>query len=174
MKIGNLEVYGIIYKITNLANEQVYIGQTISKNGFKGRYQYSGQGIERIYRYHEYQKEKNRFHNNLLYNSIKKYGVNNFKVDEIFDIAFSKEELDIKEKTYINLYNSIDNGYNFRDGGANGKFSEKSIKKMKISSFGKKASKEAKLKMSKSHRGKITGPRKPLSEEVKKKIVINS
>lgn len=33
MKIGNIEVYGVIYKITNTINNKVYIGQTI--NGFK-------------------------------------------------------------------------------------------------------------------------------------------
>lgn len=36
MKIGNLNVYGVIYKITNKINDKVYIGQTI--DGFKVRY----------------------------------------------------------------------------------------------------------------------------------------
>ena len=36
MKIGNLEVYGVIYKITNKINRKIYIGQTIE--GFKKRY----------------------------------------------------------------------------------------------------------------------------------------
>lgn len=36
MKIGNLEVYGVIYKITNKVNNKVYIGQTVL--GFKKRY----------------------------------------------------------------------------------------------------------------------------------------
>ena len=30
MKIGNLKIYGIIYKIQNKINNKVYIGQTIS------------------------------------------------------------------------------------------------------------------------------------------------
>lgn len=38
MKIGNIEAYGIIYKIENLINKKVYIGQTTRNNGFKGRY----------------------------------------------------------------------------------------------------------------------------------------
>ena len=40
VKIGNLEVHGIIYKIENLVNHKVYIGQTTQ--GFNKRYNYSG------------------------------------------------------------------------------------------------------------------------------------
>nr|DAX85667.1 MAG TPA: intron associated endonuclease [Caudoviricetes sp.] len=35
MKVGNLEVYGIIYKITNKVNGKVYIGQTAQKMDLK-------------------------------------------------------------------------------------------------------------------------------------------
>lgn len=38
IKIGNLEVYGIIYKIENLVNHKVYIGQTTRKDSLKGNY----------------------------------------------------------------------------------------------------------------------------------------
>lgn len=127
MKIGNLEVYGIIYKITNLVNGKVYIGQTI--NGFDSRYYRSGIGIERVYKYYISRKKHNEFYNIHLFNAINKYGFNNFKVDEIFDIAFSKNELDIKEKIYIELYKSYKEefGYNNKFGGSNGKFSNQAI-----------------------------------------------
>lgn len=119
MKIGNLEVYGVIYKITNLANGKVYIGQTSRNTGFKRRYSCSGSGIERVYNYHKNRKNNNEVYNVHLLNSIEKYGFENFEVIEIFDFAFSKKELDIKEKSYISLYKSYESefGYNNNLGG---------------------------------------------------------
>lgn len=48
MKIDDLEVYGIIYKIKNLKNNKIYIGQTNSKYGFKGRYYRSGKNFKKL------------------------------------------------------------------------------------------------------------------------------
>ena len=120
MKLGNLEIYGIIYKIQNLINQKIYIGQTTNIKGFNGRYAARGIGIERVYHCLEYNKKRNSYYNLHLFMSIKKYGFNNYKVNEIFDIAFSKEELDIKEQYYIKYYNSNDSnyGYNISNGGS--------------------------------------------------------
>ena len=106
LKIGNLETYGIIYKIENLVNGKVYIGQTTSS--FDKRY---GNNLE------------NNTHNEHLKRSIKKYGIENFDISKEFDIAFSKDELDIKEQLWIRYYNSCDikYGYNKSYGGSNGK-----------------------------------------------------
>lgn len=109
----NIEVFGIIYKIANTKNGKVYIGQTKDKYGFNGRYNSKGIGIERVYNYHKrckfYGKKDCNAH---LLNSIEKYGFEAFEVVEIFDVAFSQTELDIKEMTYIQLYDSFKNGYN--------------------------------------------------------------
>lgn len=87
----------IIYKVTNLINGKIYIGQTIHtlkqrKNG------------------HETQALKSKrpfkFHENLI-----KYGFNNFKW-EIIDECNNRNELDKLETYYINYYNSYNNGYN--------------------------------------------------------------
>lgn len=117
MKIGNLNVYGIIYKITNKINKKVYIGQTTSEYGFSGRYSCKGKGVERVYNQHKLMKEKSYEYNKHLLNSIEKYGFENFSVCEIFDVAFSKYELDIKEQCWIMIYDSYKNGYNQNMGG---------------------------------------------------------
>lgn len=115
MKIANLEVYGIIYKITNKVNNRVYIGQTTKD--FNKRYNRKGIGVERVYRKHKTLKDRGYKYNKHLLDSIEKYGLNNFDLKEIFDIAFSKEELDIKEKVWISYYDSYKNGYNNNLGG---------------------------------------------------------
>lgn len=95
-------VYGYIYKIENLINGKVYIGKTTRT--FKERYKYN--------------LEKNT-HNNHLKNSIKKYGIDNFYINEEFDKALTKEELNEKEKYWIEHYKSNDEkyGYNILNGG---------------------------------------------------------
>ena len=115
MKIGNLEVYGIIYKIENLVNGKVYIGQTTQ--GFNKRYNRFGKNIERVYNFHKKCEKTNMRHNHHLLQSIEKYGFDNFKVDKIIDYAFSEYELDIKEKCWIQYYDSFYNGYNMTLGG---------------------------------------------------------
>ena len=122
LKVGNIEVCGIIYKITNTINGKCYIGQTV--NDFNRRYCYGGNSpIERVYKYHKHCKENGFSYNNHLLNSIEKYGIENFIVDVYFDTALSIEELNEKEEYYINFYKSAERnyGYNSRLGGGNRK-----------------------------------------------------
>lgn len=105
----------IIYKIENLANGKVYIGQT--KKTFNKRYSASRDkiGIERVLCYYE---QKGNCKNKHLHNAIKKYGTINFKVS-ILEVCDTREELNEKEIYYINLYEALDNrkGYNRAAGG---------------------------------------------------------
>ena len=89
-----------IYKITNIQNNKVYIGQTI-------------------------RPVKDRFHrhindalNNILdthfARAIRKYGKDNFIIETI-DEAINQIELNKKEQYWIQYYNSIQNGYNETD-----------------------------------------------------------
>ena len=56
--IDGKEYYGIIYKIENIVTNSVYIGQTINRLGFKGRYRFKGVGIERVYKYHKHFRDR--------------------------------------------------------------------------------------------------------------------
>ena len=141
-RVGNLEAYGVIYKITNKVNGKVYIGQTTRKDGFNGRYNSKGKGIERVYNYHvRSERNKGKRCNYHLLKSIEKHGFENFSVAEVYDVGFSKTELDLKEKIYIKLFNSIKEGYNTQEGGndyvlrgrevVTNKYSEQQIAKVK-------------------------------------------
>ena len=109
------KIYGVIYKITNKINNKCYIGQTI--RDFNKRYEATGEGIERVYNFHKNNKKYGIYYNKHLLSSIEKYGLDNFDVNKKLDVAYSKEELDMKEIYYISLYDSYNNGYNNTRGG---------------------------------------------------------
>lgn len=150
--------YGIIYLIRNKINNKIYIGQTTLKGGFDERYN---------------KDLGNNTHNEHLKRSIQKYGINNFEIDKEFDIAYSKEELDKLECMYISLYNATNSkyGYNNMSGGAYGKHSVETKKKM--SKIRKDIWKEEnyRQKQIETHKGeKGYNFGKQLSKDTKKKI----
>ena len=110
-------MYGYIYKTTNLSNNKIYIGQHKSPE-YDNNYFGSG---------------------NLIKLAIKKYGKQNFK-NEILEECNSPEELDDRERYYINKYksNDISIGYKISNGGQKRFFT------------GLKHSDESKRKMSES------------------------
>lgn len=110
------DTYGVIYKVQNIVNNKIYIGKTKNSDGFNGRYRSCGIGIERIY---NFSKIKGNIYNNHLIRSIEKYGFDSFVVDEIFDTAKSEEELNEKERYWVDFYKSNDCkfGYNKTTGG---------------------------------------------------------
>ena len=177
----NLEVYGIIYLIKNKVNGKCYVGQTQKEKGFDYRYYCSGEGIERVYNYHKSLREHNRSYNEHLLRSIEKYGFEAFEVNKCLDYAFSLEELNIKEKVYIQLYDSLKNGYNETlggDGTEGRPHSEETRQKISEANkgdnhpmYGKYHTEETKQKMSKIKKGENN----PMhgnhhSEEAKQKI----
>lgn len=94
-----------IYKITNLINGKIYIGQ--SRN-IKKRWQNHKCAAH---------NPNNKGYNYPLYRAIRKYGIENFRF-EIIESCFI-EELNDREKYWISYYHSNDNdyGYNQDDGG---------------------------------------------------------
>jgi len=96
-------VCGYIYKITNLVNYKIYIGQTIKTID------------ERWYEHIWYSKNKSNIH---LYNSIKKYGIKNFKIKELLK-CYNQEDLDFFEDYYIVVWDTMnpEKGYNKMRGG---------------------------------------------------------
>ena len=98
LEMSKIERYGVIYVIRNKVNNKLYIGQTV--NNFHRRY---GSNLFK------------NTHNQHLKNSIQKYGIENFEIDEEFDIAYSKEELDKLECLYIDIYDSIKEFFVYND-----------------------------------------------------------
>ncbi len=131
----------IIYKITNLINSKIYIGQTI-------------QTLNKRMNRHFSDADRGK-KTTPLYLAIKKYGKINFKVD-IIDNATSIDELNEKEIYWIKHYNSIDReiGYNMTHGGDRALLLPEVRKRIADKKRGQKHSDETKKKMSKAHKGK--------------------
>lgn len=90
-----------IYCITNLINNKRYIGQTYN--------------LSYRWRRHLCDLRHNNHSNNHLQASFNKYG------EQSFDYSILEKcsliDLDEKEKYWIKIYNSLENGYNQADGG---------------------------------------------------------
>lgn len=122
--------YKIIYKVTNIINGKIYIGQHVTDNLKDG---YKGSGI-------------------ALKNALKKYGRSNFKYEILeFYNGNSKTEFNQLEYSYIKKYNSDDKniGYNRTDCCGGGYLGKEVYEKRNY-----KHSEEIKLKISKIHKGR--------------------
>ena len=95
----------IIYKITNIVNNKVYVGQTVKSVSIR-RSEHVSEAIRRN-------------GDGLLGKAIRKYGKEKFLIEPI-DSASSKEELDRKEQEWIVKLNShvSNGGYNLAIGGS--------------------------------------------------------
>lgn len=88
-----------IYKITNLSNNKIYIGQSIN--------------IAARWEEHLYWSSNSEC---PIHRALRKYGVNKFSFEIIEECP--KEELDTREIYWIKYYNSLSpNGYNLTPGG---------------------------------------------------------
>lgn len=129
-----------VYKITNLINNKIYIGQSLD--------------IKRRFNDH-----KNHTKNEHLKSALKKYGIDNFCFEPVFLIdnyLGTKEEQNIlneKEKEFINKFDSInpEKGYNKKEGGSNGRHTYETKRKIGAGNKGKVHSLEQNLNHSRPH-----------------------
>lgn len=93
-----------IYKITNLKNQKVYIGQSIN--------------IHKRWINHKasYNNPKKECYNYPLYKAFRKYGIENFSFEVIEECK--QEDLNSREIFWISYYNSYSSGYNQNEGGS--------------------------------------------------------
>ena len=175
--------YGIVYKITNLTNGKLYVGQTVRP-------------LEKRWKQHiEFSKRSSY----PIHASIQKHGKDNFTIEVICECE-TQEELDTQELYFANTLNSFSpSGYNLKAGQGHGSFSEETKNKMSKSASGRRASEQSKSirslaskgeknpffgkthskesldKMSESLTGKYAGEQswhfgKPKTEKHKKKL----
>lgn len=150
-----------VYKITNNINGKVYIGQSIN--------------IENRWKDHIYALNRGDSNCTVLQRAWNKYTQDNFSF-EILELC-SENELDGVEMKYIELYNSVQCGYNIESGGNDNKhLSSETVKKLsdkakerlsdprKNPMYNKHHSDETKAKISDAKKGKTW------SEETKKKL----
>ena len=90
-----------IYKITNLETGECYIGQSVDVK-------------KRIYDHLKAACGVDTPKDNLLYQAMKKYGIENFSIELLQEC--SNQELNQKEKYFIELYQSYIYGYNKTSG----------------------------------------------------------
>lgn len=140
----------IIYKITNKITGKCYIGQTTKSLEFRwAGHLTASSGCS------------------ALHNAIRKYGKENFSVEEIATYS-NLEDLNNAEEYFIDWHNTLaPNGYNLNTGG-NNKLASKELRKRmsKVqegnhNKLGFKLTDETKQKMSTAKKGK------PLSEKHK-------
>lgn len=101
-----------------------------------------------------------------LFNAMNKYGRENFYTKAILTVRTQKDA-DFFEDYFIKEYDSINNGYNIKEGGSNGKMTEESKRKISEANKGHKVSEATRFAVSLAHKGIA------LTEEHKAKISEN-
>ena len=135
-----------IYKITNIQNNKVYIGQTIRP--LKDRF------------HRHINDAMNNILDTHLARAIRKYGKDNFIIEEI-DVAENQNELNYKEQYWIQYYNSIKEGYNETD----------AINKRGGNTYQSKTEKEMEVIKEKIRETKL-GNKNPMAKKIKRINII--
>ena len=137
-----------IYKITNIQNNKIYIGQTIRPVQ------------ERINRH--FNDALNNITDTHLARAIRKWGKDNF-VYEIIDTAKTQEELNLKEQNYIRLFHATDDKYGYNETNA--------INKCGGNTYQSKTPEEMEIIKEKIRQTKM-GNKNPMARKIKKINII--
>lgn len=131
-----------IYKITNIQNNKVYIGQTIRP-------------VEQRFQRHITDAMHNILDTHFA-RAIRQYGPTNFSY-LIIDTAQTQEELNQKEQYWIKYYNSVKEGYNETD----------AIEKCGGNTYQSKTKEEMEVIKEKIRQTKI-GSKNPMARKIKR------
>jgi group I intron endonuclease len=153
-----------IYRCTNTTNGKIYIGFDSNWPKRKNKHLY------------DYKNPNSKNYNCHFYRAIRKFGIDNFEWDIVYQSTNKEHCLSIMEPHFIKEYKSFVNGYNMTEGGE-GTFgktswlgkthSDETKNKISQSLKGKIRNQEHSLNISKSTKGK---KRKPFTEEHKRKL----
>ena len=137
-----------IYKITNIQNDKVYIGQSIRP-------------IEQRFKRHLTDALNNKLDTHFA-RAIREYGADSFKLEEI-DSATTQEELNKKEQYWIQYYNSVKEGYNETD----------AIEKCGGNTYQSKTKEEMEVIKEKIRQTKL-GAKNPMAKKIKRINIITN
>lgn len=156
-----------IYKITNLVNGKIYIGQS--------------KDIYKRWKEHRYNIANKKYESCILYKAIKKYGIDNFEFSVVESCKI--EDLNIREEYYIRKYKTYVgfkdcNGYNMTLGGEGNNGGYKSPewrKKVSEANKGRKSWNKGKKYSLPHMKGRFSGKNNPFygkhhTKEAKKKL----
>lgn len=133
-----------IYKITCITSGKIYIGKTTKD-------------INKRFNEHFKAAFNDNIKDTHLHNAIKKYGVEDFKI-ELLETCKNKEELANREKFWVAIYDSLKYGYNMTEGGDGSsgyKQTDEHKNKIANSNRGQKRTEEQRKNMSDAHIGQI-------------------
>ena len=135
-----------IYKITNIQNNKIYIGQTIRP-------------IEQRFHRHLNDALNHKLDTHFA-RAIRKYGEDNFIIEQI-DSAQTQNELNNKEQYWIRYYNSVKEGYNETD----------AISKCGGNTYQSKTKEEMEVIKEKIRQTKL-GSKNPMAKKIKRINII--
>lgn len=114
-------MYGVIYRAKFEEDGRSYIGQTIKK-------------LQKRINEHRHASKNPKYH---FHRALQKYGFDKFSW-EVLQECYNKEELDNAEIYWIKFYNSIDNGFNNREGGFSSQMLKETREKLSKDRMGEK------------------------------------